>query len=133
MTARASFNLSILLMALVTAMGCNKAPNDAQISSDIQGKMNTDSGLQGKQLSVQSANGTVTLSGTVDNDAQREAAARYASAEPGVKQVVNNLQVSAPQPPPPPAETAQSAPPEEPKPAPSKPRHRSRSTASSSV
>ena len=128
MKARASFYLSILLVALVTAMGCNKAPNDAQISSDIQGKMNTDSGLQGKQLSVQSANGTVTLSGTVDNDAQREAAARYASAEPGVKQVVNNLQVSAPQPPPPPAETAQSAPP-----APSKPRHRSRSTASSSV
>jgi hypothetical protein len=133
MKARASFYLSILLVALVTAMGCNKAPNDAQISSDIQGKMNTDSGLQGKQLSVQSANGTVTLSGTVDNDAQREAAARYASAEPGVKQVVNNLQVSAPQPPPAPAETAQSAPPEEPKPAPSKPRHRSRSTASSSV
>jgi len=132
MKARASFYLSILLVALVTAMGCNKAPNDAQISSDIQGKMNTDSGLQGKQLSVQSANGTVTLSGTVDNDAQREAAARYASAEPGVKQVVNNLQVSAPQPPPPPAETAQSAP-QEPKPAPSKPRHRSRSTASSSV
>jgi hypothetical protein len=133
MTVRASFCLSVLLAALLAAMGCNKAPNDAQISSDIQSKISTDSGLQGKQLSVQSANGTVTLGGMVDNDAQRDAAARYASAEPGVKQVVNNLQVSAPQPPPPPAETAQSVPPEEPKPAPSKPRHRSRSTASSTL
>jgi hypothetical protein len=52
--------------------------------------------LQGKQLSVQAANGTVTLSGSVDNDAQREAAARYASGIPGVKQVVNNLQVGPP-------------------------------------
>jgi BON domain len=131
MKASASLFLSALLVALGLAVACNKAPNDSQISSDIQNKMNTDSGLQGKQLSVQSANGTVTLSGTVDNDGQREAAARYASSEPGVKQVVNNLQVSAPQAPPP-AETAQSTAPEEPKPAPSKPRHRSRSTASSS-
>jgi hypothetical protein len=36
----------------------------------------------------------VTLSGTVDTDAQREAAAKYAAAEPGVKQVINNLQVT---------------------------------------
>jgi len=61
---------------------------------------------------VQAAGGTVTLSGDVDNDAQRDAAARYASSEPGVKQVVNNLQVG------PPAQTAQATPPppaEEPK------------------
>src|SRR5215467_12971049 len=128
MKARITACLCILLLISIAGTVACKAPNDSQISSQLQDRFNTDSGLQGKQLSVQSANGTVTLSGTVDNDAQREAAARYASAEPGVKQVVNNLQVSAPQPPPPPAETAQSAPP-----APSKPRHRSRSTASSSV
>jgi BON domain len=132
MKARASVCLSVLLVALVAAIGCNKAPNDSQISSDIQNKMNADSGLQGKQLGVQSADGTVTLSGTVDNDGQREAAARYASSEPGVKQVINNLQVNAPQPPPP-AETAQSTPsPEAPKPAPSRVRHRKRSPESSS-
>lgn len=117
MKARVSLYLSavLLLITLTIALGCSKAPNDVQIASDIQAKINADSGLQGKQLAVQSANGSVTLSGAVDNDAQRDAAARYASSEPGVKQVVNNLQVA----PSTPVQTAQTAPPpaEEPKPA----------------
>ena len=76
------------------AIACTKTPNDAQVTSDIQTKLGSDSGLQNKQLTVQAAGGTVTLSGTVDNDAQREAAAKYAAAAPGVKQVINNLQVA---------------------------------------
>jgi hypothetical protein len=119
MKARTSLYLSVIL--LVAAMGatvaCSKAPNDAQISSQLQDRLNTDSGLQGKQLSVQSQNGTVTLSGSVDNDTQRDAAARYAAAIPGVKQVVNNLQIApAPAPvaeqqgPPPPVEMPKPAP-----------------------
>lgn len=103
----------VLLTVLAVATGCSKAPNDAQITSDIQTKLSADSGLQGKQLSVQTANGTVTLSGTVDNESQREAAARYASSEPGVKQIVNNLQVA-----PPPEPTAQAQPVEQEKPRP---------------
>jgi len=108
MKSRVSLYLSavLLLIALAVALGCSKAPNDSQIASDIQSKLNGDSGLQGKQLAVQAANGTVTLSGSVDNDAQREAAARYASSEPGVKQVVNNLQVGSQ----PPMQAAQAAP-----------------------
>lgn len=98
MKARVSlyFSAVVLLSILIATVGCSKAPTDAQITSDIQNKLNTDSGLQGKQLAVQAANGSVTLSGQVDNDAQRDAAARYASSEPGVKQVVNNLQVGPP-------------------------------------
>jgi hypothetical protein len=118
----------VFLLALGLAVGCSKAPNDAQISKDIQTKLGTDSGLAGKQINVQAENGTVTLAGTVDNDTQRDAAARYASSEEGVKQVVNNLQVAPPAPVVPP-ETAQTPPPapvEEPKPVKpraSKPRH----------
>jgi hypothetical protein len=124
MKSRISLYLSVvvLLTILSVAVGCAKGPTDAQISSDIQTKLNADSGLQGKQLSVQADQGSVTLSGQVDNDAQREAAARYASSEPGVKQVVNNLQVAAP-----PA-VAQAPPPEQPKPTPvaKKTRHTSK-------
>jgi BON domain len=108
----------IMLLAILTVgVGCTKAPNDAQLTSNIQTKMATDSGLSGKQLGVKSEGGTVTLTGTVDNDVQRDAAARYAAAEPGVKQVINNLQVQAPAP----TETAQATPPpvEETKPSPS--------------
>jgi hypothetical protein len=107
MKDRASICLyAVLMLVLAVAVGCSKAPNDAQIASDIQAKLNADSGLQGKQLGVQAADGTVTLSGTVDNDSQREAAARYAASEAGVKQVVNNLQIA----PPTPVQTAQASP-----------------------
>src|SRR6202140_5632179 len=85
----------IALLAL--AVACAKAPNDAQVTADIQSKLGADSGLQNKQLTVQSSNGTVPLSGSVDNDAERDAAAKYAAAEPGVKTVVNNLQVASAQ------------------------------------
>jgi BON domain-containing protein len=99
----------VLLGVLVASVGCAKAPTDAQIATNIENKLSGDSGLQGKQLIVQADKGSVTLSGQVDTDAQRDAAARYASSEPGVKQVVNNLQVAPPPPiaaqapPPPPA------------------------------
>ena len=96
MKTRFSLSLRILPLALALAIGiaCTKAPNDAQVTSDIQSKLAADSGLQNKQLTVQTDKGTVTLSGTVENDAQREAAAKYAASAAGVKQVINNLQVA---------------------------------------
>jgi hypothetical protein len=120
MKAKLSLGVAgIMLLAILTVgVGCTKAPNDAELTSDIQTKLATDSGLQGKQLGVKAEGGTVTLTGTVDNDVQREAAARYAAAQPGVKQVINNLQVA-----PSPTDTAQATPPpapvEEAKPSPS--------------
>jgi len=129
MTAKLSLYVTaIMLVAILTVgVGCTKAPNDAQLASDIQTKLASDSGLQGKQLGVKAEGGTVTLTGTVDNDAQRDAAARYASSEPGVKQIINNLQVA----PPPPAQAADAAPPVEeakpsPAPAPKSRRHEPR-------
>ena len=107
MKAKAFLPLTVIVLIAVlgAAPGCSKAPNDAAISTSIQSSLNSDSGLQGKQLTVESKDGTVTLSGTVDNEVERDAAARYAAAAPGVKQVINNLQVSAP-----PEESAQAQP-----------------------
>jgi BON domain len=88
---------SVFLLTGVLALGlaCSKAPDDSQLSSQIQSKLNQDSGLQGKPITVETSGGVVTLSGTVDNETQRAAAARYASAIPGIRQVVNNLQTSS--------------------------------------
>ena len=95
---KARFSLSILAVLLVlgTGIACNqaKAKPDSQISSEIQSKFSQDSGLQGKGLTVQAADGVVTLAGTVDNQAQRDAAARQAASVEGVKTVVNNLEVA---------------------------------------
>lgn len=136
---KARFPLSwlaiLLLLVMGVAVGCNrvgsKANTDQQVSSEIQNKFNQDSGLQGKQLSVQAANGVVTLDGTVDNQNERDGAARIAASVDGVKTVVNNLQVG-------PAPEAAAAPPsasvDEDKPAPEHraraPRHRSSTTTS---
>jgi hypothetical protein len=126
--------IMVTVATLALAAGCAKAPNDAQVTSDIQSKLGADSGLQNKQLTVQAANGTVTLSGAVDNDAEREAAAKYAASEPGVKQVINNLQVrgttmaetTAAAPESAPAPVAEPAPTPAAKPAPTARVHRSR-------
>jgi len=83
----------VILLAGILAVGvaCSKAPDDNQLTSQIQSKLSEDSGLHGKPITVQTSGGVVTLSGTVENETQREAAARYASAIPGIRQVVNNL------------------------------------------
>ena len=129
-----SFVAVLLVLVLGIAVGCNqvgsKPKADSQISSEIQSKYNQDSGLQGKNVSVQTANGVVTIDGTVDNQNERDAAARLAASVDGVKTVVNNLQVGqAPQ-------TAEAAPEPEPKPAPRRSaatRHHSRQQSSASV
>jgi BON domain len=92
---RLSPRLLLCLLAMIFSFGvaCAHKPDDAKISSDIQAKFGQDSGLSGKSITVQASNGTVTLAGNVDNDAQRDAAARQAASVAGVKQVINDLQV----------------------------------------
>ncbi len=83
----------VLAMILLLGVGCAKKLDDAKMSSEIQTRFSQDSGLASKQLTVQANNGVVTLSGSVDNAAQRDAAAQQAASVPGVKTVINNLQV----------------------------------------
>src|ERR1700722_4969968 len=85
----------LLLAILALSSGCARKPDDAKISSDIQSRFSQDSGLSSKQLTVQASSGVVTLAGFVDDDAQRQAAARQAAAVNGVKEVINNLQVGS--------------------------------------
>ena len=77
------FLVVVLLLVLGVGIGCNKAQtkakDDSQITSEIQGKFAQDSGLSNKNLGVQTAGGVVTISGTVDNQAERDAAARQAA------------------------------------------------------
>lgn len=86
----------VLLVAGILAVGasCAKAPDDRQMTAQIQSKLSEDSGLHGKPVTVETSGGVVTLSGTVENETQRTAAARYAAAIPGTKEVVNNLEIT---------------------------------------
>jgi hypothetical protein len=124
-----SFSPFFLAAILLVGAGCSKKPNDAQVSTDVQNKFSQDSGLSDKQLTVQASNGVVTLAGTVDNDAQRDAAARQAASSPGVREVVNNLQVgSSAATAAPPAESTAYAAPHQPKTAPDRKSRHTRDT-----
>jgi len=101
----------LLVGILAVGVACTKAPDDSRLTTQIQSKLSQDSGLQDKQITVQTSSGVVTLSGTVENDTQRTAASRYASEIPGVKQVVNNLQITSATAPAAPAAEEATAPP----------------------
>ncbi|HET8668775.1 MAG TPA: BON domain-containing protein [Terriglobales bacterium] len=112
--------VTLAIMALLTlgmTVGCTKARSDAQVASDVQNKIFSDAAVQSRQVTVQSSNGVVTLSGYVTSDAERAAAANDAAQVEGVKTVVNNLQASAPAAQPPQEQPQAQAPPEEPAPA----------------
>jgi BON domain-containing protein len=98
MKPKVALYLCALLLAgsLGLAIGCTRAPNDAQLAGNVQSKIYADPGVQSRQITVQSANGVVTLTGYANSDAERATAGSDAGQVEGVKTVVNNLEVSAP-------------------------------------
>ena len=119
------FSLACAAALLMLALGCNKqsstaAPTDQQLTSNVQAKLQSESALAGQNIQVAASNGVVTLTGSANDAASRALAGNDAGAVPGVKTVVNNLEVQ-------PATAAAAAPPPaaEPEPAPApQPRHR---------
>ena len=90
--------LLISLAALLCACRTNESPegqvNDLEIEAQLKSKLASDVGASTvTNISVNSTNGVVTLSGQVDSDAAKTKAAAVASAVPKVVRVVNNLQV----------------------------------------
>ena len=84
-----------VVLSLAVVVGCSRKPErtDAQIASDVQNKIYGDPGIQSRGISVQAANGVVTLDGGVNSDVERKAAANDAGAIEGVRTVINNLEV----------------------------------------
>lgn len=66
---------------------------DASITAVIKGKFLREPGLDSLNISVQTADGMVTLSGLVDHPAQKSLAERIAKEVDDVKGVVNVLMV----------------------------------------
>jgi len=81
-----------------------KARTDADIQSDVGYSLTHDSTLKGQQITSTAANGTVTLSGTVQTNSQYQQAETVAGNVPGVAGVINHIKVAnpnSPEPPPP--------------------------------
>src|SRR4051794_20305686 len=83
----------VVLLAL-SVIACSRAKSDAQIIGEVVTKIQSDSQVANKQISVMSSNGLVTLSGSAASEAERAAVANDAAQVEGVKTVVNNLMVA---------------------------------------
>jgi hypothetical protein len=95
MKAKISLSLVALIISAGLLAGCSLAGRtDAQIATDIQQKLASDSAIANKQIQVSSDKGVVSLGGTVASDAERLTAANDAAQIKGVKTVVNNLQIA---------------------------------------
>lgn len=94
--ARMSAVAGSLALAMI-AVGCKSTPaDDASLQSAVQQKIAGDGALRNDAIQVSVSGGVATLSGQVNNDAERSLAANDASAVKDVKTVVNNLVVGPP-------------------------------------
>jgi len=85
-------------IAAATENAANKTVNaidDATITTKVKTAVLAEPGLKTLQIDVDTKNGVVMLSGTVDNQALKERAAQVAQAVNGVKSVDNNLTVKS--------------------------------------
>src|ERR1700745_2800179 len=87
-----------LLLTVAGLGGCSKSANvageersDAQVAGDVQTKISSDPALSGRAISINANKGVVTLSGSVDSDAEVTSALNDAQQAQGVKQVISRL------------------------------------------
>jgi len=102
----------LLLVSACRGLKLGQATDDKTITTEVQAKLFDDSVLKMRDIHVASDNGTVTLTGAVATDLEKAAVERLARQAEGVKNVVNQVEVSSPSSAAtPPAETNPSTPP----------------------
>ena len=79
-----------------TADTTKPARSDAAVTTSVQAKYFADSTVKGHRIDVDSEKGVVTLTGTVENDAQKARAVQLAQQVDGVTRVEDRLRVEAP-------------------------------------
>jgi len=108
---------TIVLVGTLLLGACNLingTPDDNAIVSEIQAKLYEDPVLKTRDIHVTSQKGVVVLTGSVATDLEKGSAEQAANQAKGVKQLIDQLTVSAPAaqvaPPAAPAESAAAAP-----------------------
>jgi osmotically-inducible protein OsmY len=91
--------VSVLLATLFLGCRTNESPegqvNDLQITAQVKSKLASDLSLTSvTNISVNSTNGVVTLSGQVDSTELKARAETVAKSVPNVVRVVNSIQIA---------------------------------------
>lgn len=83
-----------IILALAGALGaCKSGPDDAALTATVKTKLAADPATPATSINVDTKQGVVTLSGTVESDAAKTKAESIAKGVEGVKSVTNNLTV----------------------------------------
>ena len=81
------------IAGLAAAVAC--AQTDAGITTAVKTKLAADNTVKAYQINVDTANGVVTLTGTVDRPVAKQQAVVIARQTDGVADVIDNIDVSA--------------------------------------
>ena len=87
-----------LLLSLVlfgAAIAAEKDTSDDAIYDNVRRRLASDQVVKGGGLKVDVHQGVVTLSGTVEQEKQKERATKLTKKIPGVKSVNNTLQIAS--------------------------------------
>lgn len=93
----APFALAAIFCLPFTAIAQAKQISDAQVEADVLKAFAADARVAHQPINTSTVYGVVTISGSVSTEAARDAAEQIASRTPGVKKVVDQLSVGAPQ------------------------------------
>jgi len=83
----------LLAVLLLLAIGCAKHPNDEQIKTDIQAKVDADPEAKDSDVDVSVKDGKVSLQGKVRSTPTRNKVEEIAKAEPGVSSIDDETSV----------------------------------------
>jgi BON domain/YMGG-like Gly-zipper len=89
--------LSIAVFGVLFAAGCARRVDDTALVTNIKAQMFSDAQLKDASLEISSANGQVTIRGTVTSEAAHLDAYKIAAQTPGVKKVLDQITVEAAQ------------------------------------
>lgn len=94
-TRIAAAALLVAVLTLFSACSQVSTPDDSAITKEIQASLFRDQALKGRDIGVVTQGGTVVLTGQVQTAQEKAAAEQLARQAKGVKQVVNELAISA--------------------------------------
>jgi hypothetical protein len=90
------FSAAPVLLAQTAPASEQMSQSDKDLQANIAGALSKDSTLQGQQIAAAVSGGQVTLSGTVQTNAQRLQAETIVAGMQGVSGILNNIAVSNP-------------------------------------
>lgn len=82
--------LAVFVFAAIV-LAADKPVSDDEIYDNVRIKLASDQVVKGGALNVDVKQGVVTLGGVVENEKQKDRAAKIAKKVKGVKQVINNI------------------------------------------